>query len=158
MCASRPCLSRYAGSAAWSSSTRRPLCLAAPTGIFSCSSHASGSWLPSRVMLCSSRTFYDKIREQRDGSDDGPDQMFEDFAKHPHRQRVPAELHVSSRAAVDGAERLHLIFVGLLIFLMAGTAYLIGPFNGDQYSRPEGYGVTEPREGGGGRHGRSGCT
>lgn len=97
------------------------------------------------ALVCSTRTFYDKIREKRDGSDEGPDQMFEDFAKSPHRQRVPAELHKGNKDAVEGAEMLNQIFFVFLVFFMGGTVYLLNPFHNDAYERPEGYGVTDPK-------------
>jgi hypothetical protein len=108
------------------------------------------STLPSpccaTALVCSTRTFYDKIREKRDGSDDGPEQMFEDFAKSPHRQRVPAELHRGNKDAVDRAEILNRIFFVFLLFLVSGGVYFVDPFHDDQRSRPEGYGVTDPKK------------
>ncbi|KAL7703388.1 hypothetical protein N2W54_003004 [Lotmaria passim] len=107
-------------------------------------SSSSSSSLFSGALVCSTRSFYDKIREKRDGSDEGPDQMFEDFAKSPHRERVPVELHKGNKDAVETAEHFNQIFFVFLIFFMIGVIYYVDPFNRDQYDRPEGYGVTEP--------------
>ncbi|XQJ24158.1 hypothetical protein NXY56_000037 [Leishmania guyanensis] len=102
----------------------------------------------SRVLMCSSRNFYDKIRERRDGSDyEGPEQMFQDFPKGPHRQRVPAELHRCSKDAVEGAERLNRIFGIALLLAFGGGIYALNPYRGDPYGRPDGYGMTEPKTG-----------
>ncbi|KPA73690.1 hypothetical protein ABB37_09619 [Leptomonas pyrrhocoris] len=143
---------------------RRQLRLAAsviaPRGAACCSSSLSSSSTSVSALGCCTSSFYDKIREKRDGSDDGPEQMFEDFAKSPRRQRMPAELHKSNKEAVDRAEYLNRIFSVFLLFVLGGSIYFIDPFNGDQYSRPEGYGVTDPKnvygssDRAGGPHGR----
>lgn len=91
------------------------------------------------------RTFYDKIKEKRDASDDGPDQMFTDFPKGPQRQRVPAELHQSSKVAVQDAEKISSLFTVSLLVLFIGGCYFIDPFHDVQLDRPEGYGVTAPK-------------
>ncbi|CAC9436625.1 conserved hypothetical protein [Leishmania infantum JPCM5] len=101
---------------------------------------------PASALVCSSRTFYDKIREKRDGSEDeGPDQMFQDFPKGPNRQRVPAELHRSNQAAVEDAEKLSRAFCVFLLLLFVGLLSVLNPFQSDPYGRPDGYGMTEPR-------------
>ncbi|CAJ1005258.1 hypothetical protein Q4I28_000578 [Leishmania naiffi] len=102
----------------------------------------------SSALVCSGRNFYDKIRERRDGSDDeGPEQMFQDFPKGPHRQRVPAELHNCNEEAVEGAERLNRLFCIALLLAFGGGIYALNPYRGDPYSRPDGYGMTAPKTG-----------
>ncbi|KAG5512295.1 hypothetical protein JKF63_07817 [Porcisia hertigi] len=103
---------------------------------------------PSSAVVCSSRTFYDRIREKRDGcEEEGPEQMFQDFTKGPNRQRVPAELHKGNKDAVEDAERLHRLFCALLLVVLGGTLYMLNPFRDDPYGRPDGYGVRETKEG-----------
>ncbi|GET85392.1 hypothetical protein, conserved [Leishmania tarentolae] len=98
------------------------------------------------ALVCSRRRFYDKIREKRDGSEgDGPDCMFQDFPKGPNRQRVPAELHRSNKAAVDDADKLNRVFCVLLVLMFGCLYYVLNPFQSDPYGRPDGYGVTEPK-------------
>lgn len=101
---------------------------------------------PANALVCSRRTFYDKIREKRDGSEDeGPDQMFQDFPKGPSRQRVPAELHRGNESAVEDAEKLNRIFCVFFVLLFSGLLYVLNPFRRDPYGRPDGYGMTEPK-------------
>ncbi|KAG5488258.1 hypothetical protein LSCM4_08335 [Leishmania orientalis] len=101
---------------------------------------------PSSALVCSDRTFYDKIRERRDGSDEeGPAGMFQDLPKGPNRQRVPAAFHKSNKDAVDSAEKLNGVFCVLLILSFGAIIRLLNPFQSDPYDRPDGYGWTEPR-------------
>ncbi|KAG5488110.1 hypothetical protein LSCM1_08175 [Leishmania martiniquensis] len=100
----------------------------------------------SSALGCGSRTFYDKIRKKRDGSEgEGPEEMFQDFPKHPHRQRVPAALHKCNKDAVDNAEKLHGIFCAVLFLGFGALICLLNPFQRDPYDRPNGYGWTEPK-------------
>ncbi|KAG5512534.1 hypothetical protein GH5_08501 [Leishmania sp. Ghana 2012 LV757] len=101
---------------------------------------------PSSALVCCDRTFYDKIRERRDGSDEeGPAGMFQDLPKGPNRQRVPAAFHKSNKDAVDSAEKLNGVFCVLLILSFGAIIRLLNPFQSDPYDRPDGYGWTEPR-------------
>ncbi|KAH9577832.1 hypothetical protein LSM04_006516 [Trypanosoma melophagium] len=99
--------------------------------------------LTASVSLRTSRRFfYDKIREKRERSDDGPGDMFYEFPKNPSANRVPEEFHTINADAVGAAENLQRCF--LLAFVIVVPIVIFGkfvdPFN-DGYHRPEGYGT-----------------
>lgn len=83
------------------------------------------------------RTFYEKVREEREGSDAGPEEMFADFPKNLNAQRVPQELRRGSKDAVDAAEKLNLAFLASIVAMIIGLGYFLDPFNEDQYQRPD---------------------
>ncbi|KAK7194852.1 hypothetical protein NESM_000406100 [Novymonas esmeraldas] len=133
----------------WSTPRPRPAFLAATTAVLPWSSASTATAsvsTSSHALTCSRRCFYEKIRDKRDGSEAaGPDEMFHDFPKSPTRQAVPVELHRSNADAVRDAETLNAVFCGILAVLLSALIYALNPFRSDPYSRPEGYGMTEPK-------------
>lgn len=79
--------------------------------------------------------FYDKLREEREGSDVGPEEMFRDFPKNPNAQRVPSALHHSNAEAVSAAEQLDGAFFVFLILFLGFLGYWLNPFREDPYER-----------------------
>ncbi|ORC91214.1 uncharacterized protein TM35_000062190 [Trypanosoma theileri] len=90
----------------------------------------------------SQRFFYDKIREKREQSDDGPGDMFYEFPKNPSSNRVPEEFHKTNADAVGAAEKLQRCFLLAFIIVVPIALFggLVDPFN-DGFHRPEGYGT-----------------
>lgn len=99
------------------------------------------------ALLVSRRSFYDKVRKEREGSDLGPDAMFADFPKNPNPEQVPKALHTGNKEAVESAEVLNRLFLVSLVTLMVALGFFLDPFNQDQYQRPDKFiPVVEPVE------------
>lgn len=92
----------------------------------------------------SRRRYYDKVRKEREGSDDGPAAMFYEFPKNPSPNRVPENFHTASNEAVGAAEGLQRLFLLFFVVLIAGFHFtgFLDPF-ADDYRRPEGYGTRD---------------
>ncbi|KEG11696.1 hypothetical protein DQ04_02361080 [Trypanosoma grayi] len=107
-----------------------------------------GPLLPASAFLrVQRRCYYDRICKDREGSDDSPADMFDEFPKNPAANSVPEELHTASTEAVGAAENLQRWFLvgSTVLFLSLHFSGFLDPFN-DGYQRPEGYGT----HGGGG--------
>ncbi|RNF23143.1 uncharacterized protein Tco025E_02891 [Trypanosoma conorhini] len=96
----------------------------------------------SALVRSSRRGYYDKIREEREGSDDGPAAMYHEFPKNPSPNHVPEELRKLNPEAVEDAESLQRWFLLVSVGIVSALCFsgFMDPFGGE-YRRPKGYGM-----------------
>ncbi|EAN76471.1 hypothetical protein, conserved [Trypanosoma brucei brucei TREU927] len=88
------------------------------------------------------RSYYDKVRREREKSDDTPCAMFDEFPKNPHASSVPNQFRTPNADAVKDAELLQRGFLLSLVVMLFALFYsgFLDPFN-EGYRRPDGYGM-----------------
>ncbi|KAG8344421.1 hypothetical protein ERJ75_000256500 [Trypanosoma vivax] len=97
--------------------------------------------MPTPSFFIQRRLYYEKVREERESSDSGVGDMFDEFPRNPDASRVPKEFRTTTTEAVRDAERLNFCFLVLLVVGLPTLFFggFLDPFLG-QYKRPEGYG------------------
>ncbi|KAF8280521.1 hypothetical protein TcG_03513 [Trypanosoma cruzi] len=88
------------------------------------------------------RWYYEKVRQERDGSDNGPAALFHEFPRSPSPNRVPEEFHTLNTEAVNAAEGLQRWFLLATVGIISVICFsgFLDPFR-EGYRRPEGYGM-----------------